>query len=344
MNCTYPYNDQFFPCTYQSNIQVDSIYAKLNGPQCFSGPILVGNQDRKFNQTLMSICGDQSIEGKLFVNQTVCACEVEALKCATIGRSNNGCRESLMVYGNAKVTGCVDICHNVKVHGDADICHNVRIGGDVDVVGNTKINGDINITGITDITGDTNVGGNVDITGDTNVGGNVDITGDINTTGVVSTTRLVLTPDSSGIPTQTLTGDGGIHDIVIGSDILQYIAGNTYTLGNATVSGVICCKTIITISDERYKYDIETLDSTNISDLRSVEYKMINSDRLKTGFIAQEVQKVLPEAVNVIDDAGHLGIDIVSIVSHLNVEIKQMRRELIECKKKIELLEKNNKI
>ena len=55
--------------------------------------------------------------------------------------------------------------------------------------------------------------------------------------------------------------------------------------------------------------------------------------------ITQEVQAVLPEAVNVIDPEGHLGVSYVSLVPVLIEAVKELKAQNEALKVRIETLE-----
>ena len=71
--------------------------------------------------------------------------------------------------------------------------------------------------------------------------------------------------------------------------------------GNLTASG-----NVTAYSDERLKKDIVTIDNSidKIKAMRGVYYKEIETDRLRTGVIAQEVEKVLPEVVMDVEETN----------------------------------------
>ena len=71
--------------------------------------------------------------------------------------------------------------------------------------------------------------------------------------------------------------------------------------GNVTYSG-----NVTAYSDERLKKDIVTIDNPidKIKAMRGVYYKEIETDRPRTGVIAQELEKVLPEVVMDIEDTN----------------------------------------
>lgn len=91
--------------------------------------------------------------------------------------------------------------------------------------------------------------------------------------------------------------------------------------GNMKLSGHI-----IQPSDERVKYNICELDAqdqlANINQIRIVKYKFqqkfagnqeLDSDRYQTGIIAQELQRILPEAVH---DGGDVKLSDGTSIEH----------------------------
>ncbi|WP_431609983.1 tail fiber domain-containing protein [Chryseobacterium sp. 'Rf worker isolate 10'] len=110
-----------------------------------------------------------------------------------------------------------------------------------------------------------------------------------------------------------------------------------------------------TFSDKRVKKDIESFkDGLNvINQLRPVTYRYNeksgyeDQNKQYVGFIAQEVEKVAPYMVNIIDDSAKSGLKdkrefdesaltkiLVNAVQQQQLEINQLKKELAELKKK----------
>ncbi len=98
-------------------------------------------------------------------------------------------------------------------------------------------------------------------------------------------------------------------------------------------------------SDIRFKKQISNIQDPlkKILALNGVEYFMrseqfpqmhFNTDK-QVGLLAQEVEKVLPQAVQVINDDGYKGVDYAKLVPLLIEAIKQLKNELDEVKSKI---------
>jgi hypothetical protein len=90
-----------------------------------------------------------------------------------------------------------------------------------------------------------------------------------------------------------------------------------------------------TTSDLRLKSDVKVIDNAldKVNSLRGVNFTYRESGIKSTGLIAQELQKVLPEAVFETDDKGHLGIRHGITVGLLVEAIKELKAEIEELKK-----------
>ena len=96
------------------------------------------------------------------------------------------------------------------------------------------------------------------------------------------------------------------------------------TSGNVTAAG--------SISDERLKEDISLIDNPldKIKELKGITYKLKKSGYIGTGLIAQDLQKVLPEAVYEVNepeknDESYLAISYGNTVGLLVESIKEQQ-------------------
>lgn len=91
--------------------------------------------------------------------------------------------------------------------------------------------------------------------------------------------------------------------------------------------GIYCADDITILSDEKYKTNIKTIENPieKLMALRGVSYNRIDRDINETrlGFIAQEVQKVLPEACD-----GNNGIKNTDIVALLVEGFKEICKKI----------------
>ena len=87
-------------------------------------------------------------------------------------------------------------------------------------------------------------------------------------------------------------------------------------------------------SDERLKTDIETIESglDKVSQMRGVTFK--RDDKLNSGVIAQELEKIAPELVKTADDEmGTKSVAYGNMVGYLIEAIKELKAEVEELKK-----------
>ena len=96
-----------------------------------------------------------------------------------------------------------------------------------------------------------------------------------------------------------------------------------------------------TFSDERYKTNITEIENALdiVSNLRGVEFDWKKSKKHSIGFIAQEVEKVLPQVVST-DKNGYKSVDYSKITAVLAKAIKEQQKIIDELKKELEKLKK----
>lgn len=108
-------------------------------------------------------------------------------------------------------------------------------------------------------------------------------------------------------------------------------------------TGQICYATSPTIcSDIRLKKEFKNLSNSlqSIASLKGYNYYLRNekNTNLQTGFIAQEIQKVFPELVNVGSD-GYLSVDYVGLIPHLVESVKSLKSENELLKERLSIIE-----
>jgi hypothetical protein len=89
----------------------------------------------------------------------------------------------------------------------------------------------------------------------------------------------------------------------------------------------------VTFSDESLKKDIEQMNGAldTVMSLKGVEFTWKNSDARDFGFIAQDVQEVLPQAVH--ENAGVHGVDYSRLTSVLVEAVKAQQVQINDLKK-----------
>ncbi len=119
------------------------------------------------------------------------------------------------------------------------------------------------------------------------------------------------------------------------------------------VSGLIRSTTLVVTSDKKYKTDIERMGSSleKIMELNPVEYYWDSKrypekgfDYIKhSGFIAQELEKVLPNTV-IIDDKGDYAVDYISMIPVLTKGMQEQQAIIESQNSKIQSLEERLRI
>jgi hypothetical protein len=107
----------------------------------------------------------------------------------------------------------------------------------------------------------------------------------------------------------------------ISGDVAQDFNANNFTAVAITET-----------SDKKYKDNIETINNAleKALALRGVTYTLKESDKTEVGFIAQEVQEVLPEVVHERD--GDLSVSYQRVVALLVESIKDLQQQINELK------------
>ncbi|WP_411840099.1 tail fiber domain-containing protein [Paracoccus sp. ME4] len=103
--------------------------------------------------------------------------------------------------------------------------------------------------------------------------------------------------------------------------------------GEKSFTSQIRAPGFVTTSDARLKHDIRDADFTGIIDrLRPVTFTYNADGRKSFGFIAQEVEEILPAAVATGPD-GFKAVDYSLIVSPLVAAIQDMQRQIVELER-----------
>ncbi len=215
----------------------------------------------------------------------------------TLGYINTG----IKISGPITTTTCIDACLGIStsstlgVVGDANFQSDVYINGDLTTSSNLTAN-------------------NFKFTGTGTVLGNTDLEGALSVDGFTT-----LSDDTTIDGTLDVTGN-------------TTIGGDTTIGGTLDVTGDI---TAFSTSDSRKKDNLSQLDlETVFESITGYEFewnKKSNQTGKSYGFIAQDVQKVLPELVREGKD-GYLAVDYIKIIPFLFEKVKQLTIELEDLK------------
>ena len=130
---------------------------------------------------------------------------------------------------------------------------------------------------------------------------------------------------------------------VNGTVRIRYVGSGAYSTPlNRTADGTLTTAT----SDVRLKTDIATLDNAlnKVLQLRGVSFKWKDNPDMgsRIGFIAQEMEPVLPELVFTNEADGYKGVNYAEVTAVLVEAVKEQQKMIEELKAEIEQLKKNN--
>ena len=94
-----------------------------------------------------------------------------------------------------------------------------------------------------------------------------------------------------------------------------------------------------TFSDVRLKEDVKSLDPELAKRLRPVQFRYKGSKDIEYGFIAQEVQKIIPSAVNKGMDSKYLMLNYQELIAPLCALVQEQDERITQLEKKLEALE-----
>ena len=163
------------------------------------------------------------------------------------------------------------------------------------------------------------------------------------------TPSQALPPHIIATPLSYLLNFGGIYTFTSSSMIgVNNLTGITNVVGTVNLNGLVNIngrnleaelalgKSLPTPSDERLKKNIHTITNPveKVTALRGVTFEYKESGQKQIGFIAQEVEKIIPEVVGENPD-GYKGVQYQNIVGLLVEAIKEQQKQIDELKGQI---------
>ena len=132
----------------------------------------------------------------------------------------------------------------------------------------------------------------------------------LSNTNLYQTSNLVILPTTSNTAGNTTLTDGTNTAYV--------------STGGLFVNGAVTATNFVTPSDSRLKMKIETLANSEwaIGQLRGVRFEWRDTGARDIGFIAQELEKVIPEAV--VTRSGELYVAYDKVVPYLVESVKTL--------------------
>ena len=106
------------------------------------------------------------------------------------------------------------------------------------------------------------------------------------------------------------------------------------TSGNTTVNGTVTADDFIVTSDKRLKSEIEPIKEGLEVIKKFTSYNYIKAGKKESGFIAQEVQEVLPHTVYE-NEEGMLSMSDRGVLAHMHKAILELEKRLISIEEKL---------
>ena len=278
---------------------------------------------------VVNITGNENLAGVLNVtNSTV---STDASTGAVVVTGGVGIGGVVNISGNENLAGVLKVTNSTSstdaLTGAVVVTGGVGIGGVVNITGNENLAGVLNVTNSTSST-DASTGAVV-VSGGVGIGGNVYVNGNENIAGKLKITNDT---DSESITTGSIITDGGLA-----------VKKNVNVGGQLNVTGKIITTGGFTVSDQTLKTDIIPIENAlnKVLNINGVYFNWIDkekyNDKHQVGFLAQNIEDVIPELVHNCED----GIKVVNynqMVAVLVEAIKEQNNIINQLKNDVELL------
>lgn len=153
--------------------------------------------------------------------------------------------------------------------------------------------------------------------------------GDQSIAGIKSfTSQLKISNGTAALPALTFTGDTDTGIYWGGANLIYFSNGGVKTGEIQALGNLIMVGNVTAYSDSRLKKDLFKIDRAldKVEQLTGYTYTRIDTNERQTGLLAQDVQKVLPEAV--VASGDYLSLAYGNIVGLLVEAIKELRQEV----------------
>jgi len=139
--------------------------------------------------------------------------------------------------------------------------------------------------------------------------------------------------------TMVFNSGGGAFSFDDGGTVTRMLID---TSGNVTIGGSVTAGSFLYSSDRTLKKDVQTIADplSKVSQLRGVTFTWKNDGRKDVGLIAQEVEKVIPEAVQTNPETGLKSVEYGNLVGVLIEAVKAQQVEINALKAEVKSLKK----
>ena len=170
---------------------------------------------------------------------------------------------------------------------------------------------------------------------------NADLLDGIDSSGFVKTSTAQSIAGIKTFSTKPVFNDGikfgaGDHEIQWTGNLGFSTNGSTNLFTMSSTGTFTATQDITVTSDERVKTNIKTIENAldKVDELTGVIYDRTDIKATQTGLLAQQVQKVLPEAVHENED-GMLSVAYGNMVGLLVEAVKELRTEVKDLKRQL---------
>lgn len=177
--------------------------------------------------------------------------------------------------------------------------------------------------------------------------GNVDNTSDANKP--ISTAEQTALNLKANLISPTFTGTPSAPTAAVGTNTTQVATtafvttnfvpfiGGTVT-GSLTVNGTLSAGSIIETSSIRFKENVQNIINPleTVNKLQGVTYTWIESGKGDVGFIAEEIEKVIPELVEKSEDGVVQGMNYGKLTALLVEVVKTQQLQIDELKGRLD--------
>jgi len=264
---------------------------------------------------VVNITGNENLAGVLKVTNSTAS--TDASSGAVVVTGGVGIGGVVNITGNENLAGVLKVTNSTASTdastGAVVVTGGVGIGGVVNITGNENLAGVLNVTNSTASTDASS--GAVVVTGGVGIGGAVNITGNENIAGLLKITNSTQSTSSTNGSIITNGGLGVAKDVFVG--------------GKVNIKGTITTQGGFTVSDKTLKTDIETIDNAlnKVLNINGVYFNWIDkekfNDKHQVGFLAQNIEEVVPELVHQCED----GIKVVNYNQMVAVLVEAMKEQ-----------------
>ena len=247
------------------------------------------------------------------------------------GISNGLGTASLSVLdGSANITGVGNMVLSGTYFGDGSGLTGLNVSGNSISFGTSNVavrtnNGNVATT-VAGTTVMTVSSGLVSITGDLTVSGNATLSGNILGDSISNGTTSVQIQTPSGNANITVGGT---------SNVAVFAPSGLYITGNISATGDVIAQNVNSLSDATLKANVTPIENADkvIDALNGVGYDWKDGSGHAYGLIAQDVEKVVPEAVKTGED-GVKSINYQMLIPFLIETVKKQGEEIAKLKNK----------